>query len=42
MCRVELEIAEVFMDVDEATEEIGEIVYLFFGGDGFELELLGG
>lgn len=42
MGRVELEVAEVFMCVDEATEEIRQIVDVLFCGDGFELELLGG
>lgn len=39
---VELEVAEVFMSVDEATEEIGKVVDVLLCGDGFELELLGG
>lgn len=39
---VELEVAEVFVSVDEATEEIGKIVDVLLCGDGFKLELLGG
>lgn len=30
------------MCVDEASEEVRQIVYILLGGDGFELELLGG